>query len=81
MQRTKIKHWSHHAILPIPEGTPLPGQDRLFVRQIKKGGRYGYIKLDDARNKKYIIHTIGRDEAHFIYDTIQDLEKAGWVLN
>lgn len=72
-------HWIEGSIEVISTGGLLPGQDRFFIRQIKKPSRYGYLLFDDLKQHKLIVHTIKNE--HFKYNTVGEIEDDGWVLD
>jgi len=80
MSQKSLEDILQAAALDKPDNFPLPGQDRIFVRQLRKGGKYGYIKFDDTVNKRYIVYSI-RNDVIKKYNSIQDLEKDEWVLD
>lgn len=80
MSQKSLNDWFKSITPSTPVDIPLLGQDRVFVRQLKQGGKYGYIKFEDSLNKRYIIYSIRNDTIRE-YNSIQDLEKDGWVLD
>jgi len=80
MPQKSLNDLLHDVSNNASENFPLPGQDRIFVRQLKKGGKYGYIKFEDSVNKHYIVYNI-RNEVITEYDSIQELENDEWVLD
>jgi len=56
-----------------------PGQDRFFIKQIKKPARYGYLLFDDLKNHKLIIHTLNNEQIE--YGSVEEIEKDTWVIN
>lgn len=57
----------------------LPGQDRIFVKQLKKPAHYGYILLTDLKCNKFIVHTI-KGEIISYTDT-KKMDAEGWVID
>ena len=77
-----MKH-SRHAVSDICKDITLnnilPGQDRFFMRQIKKGGKYGYIMFEDIVNTNYTITNLQGESIK--YENVEDLEKDGWEFD
>ncbi len=72
-------HWIEDSIEVISTGGLLPGQDRFFIRQMKKPARYGFLLFEDLKQKKLIIHTLNDETIE--YESVRDIECAGWVVD
>lgn len=72
-------HWIEDSIEVISTGGLLPGQDRFFVRQIKKPARYGFLLFEDLKQKKLIIHTLNNEAIE--YGSVEEIENDGWMLD
>lgn len=80
MRKKKTKpHWIEDSIEVISTGGLLPGQDRFFVRQMKRPARIGFLLFEDLKQKKLIIHTLNNETIE--YESVRDVECAGWVVD
>jgi len=77
MRKKKTKpHWIQDSIEVISTGGLLPGQDRFFVRQMKRPARIGFLLFEDLRNKKLIVHTLNNEIIE--YQSVRDMDDDGW---
>lgn len=80
MGKMKLKpHWIEDSIEIISTAGLLPGQDRFFIRQMKKPARSGFMLFDELANHRLIIHTLKNE--HIEYASVEEIENDNWVLN
>ena len=80
MRKTKMKpHWIEDSIAIISTGGLLPGQDRFFIRQMKKPARSGFMLFDELANHRLVIHTLKGEQIE--YGSVEEIEKDAWVIN
>lgn len=78
MKKNSNTHWLDNITTITTQGL-LPGQDRLFIKQIKKPARYGYLLLDELNSHKLIVHTLNKEAIE--YNTVEEIEAEGWVVD
>ncbi len=80
MGKTKLKpHWIEDSIKIISTGGFLPGQDRFFVRQMKKPARNGFVLFEDLKNNILIVRTFKGEQIE--YSTVEEIDRDGWLLD
>ena len=46
-----------------------------------ENSNYGYITMQNALQDKYIVESLDTDGEYVIYDTVDELIDAGWVVD
>jgi hypothetical protein len=62
----------------LDERALVPRDDKIYLKNLD--GSFGYLQLDDWLVKRFIVHKEGLNE-QASYATVNELIKAGWVLD